>query len=234
MEVRIGVAKLPKFDYRKSGDSLEVVERPRGGISVVFADGQGSGVAAKRVSRMVVSKAVSLVADGARDGAVARAVHDYLHAQKEGKVTSTLVIVSVDAASGSLVVSRNGGPAVVVALTGAEMVLDNQCPAIGAGRMVRPSVTQIPIEEGLVLVAATDGITAAGKRSGRSFALRDVFETIRMMDKADTDALSDAILRQAVELDGRKPEGDMTVMALSILPDTGGPRITRLSVGLQI
>lgn len=234
MEVRIGVAKMPKFDYRESGDSLEVVERPRGGISVVFADGQGSGVAAKRVSRMVVSKAVSLLADGARDGAVARAVHDYLHALKEGKVISTLVIISVDAASKSLVISRNGGPAVVVALPGADTVLDSQCPPIGAGKMVRPSVTQIPMEEGLVLVAATDGITSAGKRFGGGFTLQGVFETIRTTDKADTDALSDAILRQAVELDGGKPEGDMTVMALSLLADTGRPRIARLSVGFQI
>lgn len=52
MEIRVAVAKVGKYAAGISGDSVEVVERPRGGgVSVIIVDGQGgSGRAAKRTS----------------------------------------------------------------------------------------------------------------------------------------------------------------------------------------
>jgi len=76
LQVQIAVAKAPKYAVLESGDSVEVIERPRGGISVVMADGQRSGRAAKAISNMTVRKAVTLLGEGVRDGAVARATHD--------------------------------------------------------------------------------------------------------------------------------------------------------------
>ena len=40
MEVQIAVAKVNKYAVSESGDTLEVVERPSGGLSVVLADGR--------------------------------------------------------------------------------------------------------------------------------------------------------------------------------------------------
>ena len=75
MEIKIGIAKTKKYAVSHSGDCCEIAERPHGGISAVLADGQGSGLSAHHTSSWVVNKAVSLIMDGARDGAVARAVH---------------------------------------------------------------------------------------------------------------------------------------------------------------
>ncbi|MBU1878217.1 MAG: serine/threonine-protein phosphatase, partial [Chloroflexi bacterium] len=69
MEIQIAAAKTPKYAVRESGDTLEMIERPGGGISLVLADGQGSGAGAKALSHLVARKAVSLLADGVRDGA---------------------------------------------------------------------------------------------------------------------------------------------------------------------
>ena len=49
MEVQIAVAKVNKYAVSESGDTLEVIERPNGGLSVVLADGQTSGRGAKAV-----------------------------------------------------------------------------------------------------------------------------------------------------------------------------------------
>ena len=76
MEIKVGMAKTTKYAVSHSGDSAEVAERAQGGISAILADGQGSGKSAKNTSTLVVNKAVTLITDGARDGAVARAVHD--------------------------------------------------------------------------------------------------------------------------------------------------------------
>jgi len=57
----VGVSKRAKAGVSMSGDTVEVVERPDGGLSLLLADGQGSGRAAKRISHMVVNKAAALV-----------------------------------------------------------------------------------------------------------------------------------------------------------------------------
>src|SRR5574342_1044029 len=107
MEVQIAVAKVNKYAVSESGDTLEVVERPNGGLSVVLADGQSSGRGAKAISLLVVRKVISLLAEGVRDGAAARAASDALYTDKNGRVSCTLNIASIDLETGTLVLSRN-------------------------------------------------------------------------------------------------------------------------------
>src|SRR5690606_15818810 len=95
------------YASRESGDTVELVERPGGGFSVVMIDGQGSGKAAKTLSLLLSAKAVGLIKDGVRDGAVARATHDFLFAFRHGQVSATLDIVSVDLHSREVVITRN-------------------------------------------------------------------------------------------------------------------------------
>ena len=90
MDVQFAVAKVSKYASSESGDTLEMIERPHGGISLVLADGQRSGKSAKAISNVVARKAIQLLAEGVRDGAAARAAHDYLFTYRGGKVSSTL------------------------------------------------------------------------------------------------------------------------------------------------
>ena len=64
MEIQIAAAKVNKYATSESGDTLEVIERPNGGVSVVLADGQTSGRGAKAVSQLVVRKVIGLLAEG--------------------------------------------------------------------------------------------------------------------------------------------------------------------------
>src|SRR3989304_3707500 len=114
MEVQIGVAKVNKYASSESGDTLEVVERPGGGVSVVLADGQRSGKSAKLISNMVVRKVIGLLAEGVRDGAAARAASDYLFTQRNGKVQSTLNILSIDLESRTGGITRHNPSPVLV------------------------------------------------------------------------------------------------------------------------
>ena len=73
MHLSVAASKINKWAVRESGDTLEMIERPHGGISFVLADGQSSGEAAKAISIRVVRKVVSELAEGVRDGAAAQA-----------------------------------------------------------------------------------------------------------------------------------------------------------------
>ena len=72
MELQFAAAKISKYATSESGDTLEMIERPHGGLSMVLVDGQRSGRAAKAISNVVARKAVQLLSEGVRDGAVAR------------------------------------------------------------------------------------------------------------------------------------------------------------------
>ena len=70
-------------------------------------DGQGSGRGAKTLSNLVVTRAITQLKDGARDGVVARGAHDYLYTYRMGQDSATLNILSVDFQTGSILISRN-------------------------------------------------------------------------------------------------------------------------------
>ena len=73
----------------------------------MLVDGQGHGFPAKMLSLQLTSKAVALIKEGVRDGAVARAVHDYLHAYRGGRVSATLDLLTLDLGTNSVLVARN-------------------------------------------------------------------------------------------------------------------------------
>src|SRR5512141_2569966 len=136
MEVQIAVAKVNKYATSESGDTLEVVERPNGGLSVVLADGQTSGRGAKAISQMVVRKVIGLLAEGVRDGAAARAASDALFTDKQGKVISTLNIASLDLSSETIVLTRNNPAPIYIARGDRTDCLDAESVPLGTSRDV--------------------------------------------------------------------------------------------------
>ena len=107
LTIDLAVAKTHRAGNRESGDTVELVERPGGGISVVLVDAQGWGNAAKLLSLQVAGRVLALLNEGVRDGAAARAAHDFLFTLRGGRVSAELDIVSVDLASRTLVITRN-------------------------------------------------------------------------------------------------------------------------------
>lgn len=63
-DIHFAVAKVSKYATSESGDTLEMIERPHGGISFVLVDGQRSGKSAKAISNIVARKAIQLLAEG--------------------------------------------------------------------------------------------------------------------------------------------------------------------------
>lgn len=234
MEIQVAVAKVGKWATSESGDTLEMIERPHGGLSFVLVDGQRSGRSAKAISNLVARKAISLLAEGVRDGAAARAAHDYLFTYKGGKVSATLNILSVDLTSSTLVLSRNSHcPTIVVTPNGDLQMLDEPSQPVGVRRSTKPQITELPLVAGTVIVVYTDGLGAAGVRSSRTL---DVPATVReMMSKGGASAqqLADGLLQRALTLDEGRPHDDISVLVLQVL-EREGDGVRRLSVQLPI
>ena len=233
MEVQIAVAKVNKYAVSESGDTLEVVERPNGGLSVVLADGQSSGRGAKAISQMVVRKVIGLLAEGVRDGATARAASDALFTDKQGKVISTLNIASLDLSSGTIVLTRNN-PAPMYICRGEQIdALGEESISLGTSRNVRPLITEIAIEPGLIIVIYTDGLTHAGKRRGMPMDIGATIRSVLEDQDPSPQMLADTLLAQAVSLDENRPADDISVLVLKVTARSGD-NVRRMTVRLPI
>lgn len=234
MEIRIGIAKTHKYAVSASGDSVEITERPRGGISAILADGQGSGKPAKSISALVVNKAAGLIADGARDGAVARAVHDYLYVMKDGRVSATLTIISVDMDTSTCVFSRNSNCPIIVKQSFGVDFYDELVNPIGVQKNMKPLLTQLPLEEGIIAVTFSDGILHAGKKQGRSFDTKLLLQLLDENGPDDVQFIADALLDHALALDDYRAGDDMTVLVLGVSGRQEEHKIERMSVIMPV
>lgn len=229
--IDVGVAKTNKYASRESGDTVEIVERPTGGISVVIADGQGSGRAAKALSLLVTARAVTMLKDGVRDGAVARGVGDVLFAMRGGQVSATLDILSADARTGMLVVTRNSPSPMLVGHGGALELIATSAEALGVRHLGRPEVRSWPLEPGLWAMVGTDGIFGDEPGPGAA-AMRDL--AARLWVDADAQEVADAVLAAAIGRDGGKPRDDMSAAVVRIAAHEDEPRIRRMSVRVPL
>ena len=233
MEIQIAVAKINKYAVSESGDTLEVVERPGGGLSVVLADGQSSGRGAKSVSMMVVRRVIGLLAEGVRDGAAARAASDYLYSERNGKVSSTLNIISIDLSSETVVLARNNESPIFIARGENIESINEPSRSIGTARNIKPIITEIPIEMGLTLVVFTDGLVHAGERRGTPMDIGTTLRGLLEESEPSPQVLADALLSQAMRLDDNRPVDDISVVVLRVM-QRSGDEVRRMTVRVPI
>lgn len=236
MEVQFGMAKTKKYAVRESGDTFEMVERPHGGLSFVLVDGQRSGKSAKAISNLVARKAIQLLGEGIRDGAAARAAHDYLFTYRAGKVTATLNIVSVDTESKTIVISRNNdSPVIVFHPQNGMSLLDEPSKSIGTGRRTKPSITEMPLEPGLIVVTFTDGLRHAGKLSGNGeFDYLTLMQKIVENSQTDPQTIADKLVEGAIGQDSGRPRDDISVLVISTVAAESDTPVRRISGNLMI
>jgi serine phosphatase RsbU (regulator of sigma subunit) len=233
VEVEVAVAKVGKWATSESGDTLEMIERPRGGLSFVLVDGQRSGRAAKAISNIVARKAIAELAEGVRDGAAARAAHDYLYAYKGGKVSATLNIVSVDLDTRTMVLSRNNPcPAILIAPEGHLRLLDDVSRPVGIYSRTKPVITEVPLRPGLTIVVYTDGLSLAGENRSETLDVPAIVQEL-VADGRTAQEVADGLLERALSMEQGRPRDDISVLVLCVRPGEEG-QVRRLSVHVPI
>ena len=216
VEILIGVAKTGKYAVNGHGDGVEITVRPSGGITAILADGHGGSRAVSGISSTAALKAAQFVSDGVREGMIARAVYDYFSTVQNAGFTLALTQISADTDSGKLLVCRNTGCPVLVRHEFGVEVYDESVQPIGSNKNVKPWMTQIPLEEGLIAATFSDGVLNAGRKKGRMFDLK---ATIRMLEEsrpADVQYIAESILERAMLLDSYQAMDHMSVIVMGI------------------
>lgn len=217
MYAEFAVAKIGKYATSESGDTVEMVERPHGGMSFVMADGQRSGRSAKAISNIVTRKVIALLGEGARDGVAARAAHDYLYAMRGGKVRADLQILSIDMDSRTVVISRNTDCAALYIQDNTIRYLDEPAQPIGVYKTTRPVIHELSLQPSSGVILFSDGIRHAGSRTNKQFEVATVLEPL-LTESISAQALADHLLATAHAADNGFALDDLTVLALYIHP----------------
>ncbi len=231
MEIQLAVAKAIKYDSSESGDTLEIVERPMGGVSCVLADAKSSGRTAKSISSLVVRKVMNLISDGIRDGAAARAASDFLFMERGGQSSVYLNILSADLQTQTLVITRNNPTPVFVSQENHIECISSESQQIGNARNIRPAITEISLNAGVTVVMYTDGIYLAGERFGHSLDICSMIEAYLDEQQPSAQYIADALLSHALRLDQNQPNDDMSVVVLRVI-EKDTDRIRRMNVRL--
>jgi len=219
VHIEVGVAKVSKYATSESGDTVEMIERPHGGLSVVLVDGQSSGRGAKIVSNIVARKAISLLGEGVRD--------------RGGRVSAELYIISADLVSRTLVISRNTHCPAVVVRRGEVCVLDDESEPIGIRIYTKPAIVELPIEPETYVMAASDGVMHAGSRQGETLDVPDLMGRFAR-ERLPAQAAADALLDAALVADAYRPLDDVTVVIAAVLPDDVPHGARRFAVSFPV
>ncbi|MHB1002533.1 MAG: SpoIIE family protein phosphatase, partial [Thermoleophilia bacterium] len=172
-----------------------------------------------------------LIADGARDGAVARAEHDALYTRRRGKVSATLTMVSADTDQGELVISRNSNcPVLLFEAEGESAVFDDETVPIGTRRMIKPHIIQLPLRVARTVLAFSDGILAAGRGSGKAVGIDELTSFGADIAGWTASDICHALLEWALAKDQGRAADDISIVALRITPPDGAPAIREMSV----
>jgi serine phosphatase RsbU (regulator of sigma subunit) len=109
-------------------------------------------------------------------------------------------------------------------------MLDEPSEAIGLHERTKPVITELTIVPHTWIVAFTDGVLEAGGRASVSFDAATLVRELIAQGIANAAALADAVLARAIELDQQRPQDDMSVLALSLVPSQLKDSARRLTV----
>ncbi|MCJ7693932.1 MAG: serine/threonine-protein phosphatase [Anaerolineaceae bacterium] len=233
MEIQIAVAKQDKYFAQGSGDTLEIIERPNGGISAVLADGNLNNQGSKIISTKVALQFINFVSTGLRDGSATKSVSNNIYREYSGESSASLSILSCDFQTNTFVVSRNSPCPVYVIQNGLIDCLRSESLLIGNKEGIRPSVTEIQLIPDTSLIMFSDGILNAGKENGFSIDLSTILDALFEDQEPTASEIAEFLLSQAVGLDQGEPADDMCVVAMQLIPQSDN-LIRRMTVRIPL
>jgi serine phosphatase RsbU (regulator of sigma subunit) len=233
MEIQIAIAKVNQYQNLKSGDSIEAIERPNEGITAVISSGIQADRSSKSISLFVAKKVISLIADGVRDSAAARAASDSLYTEYKGLASAALTILSVDLQTNTVVLTCNSHAPIFIARNDSIEKLSTECALIGHNLEIRPSVSEIPIESGITIATVSIGFLHAGIALSQQIDIKQSLSDLFEDQQSDAKELADCLLLQAIRLDQNQPNNDMSVIILKI-SSSEVDQIRRMSINIPI
>lgn len=216
MEIKIAIAKIDKHGSSNSGDTVEMTERPNGGISIVMADGKIDSRDSKAISNMVTHRVIEQISQGVRDGASIRSAASSIFAEHKGRIEANLNVLSVDLQTDTIIISRNNPIPVFLISEEKADCLSSESKPIGFLEEVTSTIVEIPIKPEMAVVIFSDGVYYAGRQDESTMDICTTIETLFEEQEPTAKEIADFLLNRAIRLDNGKPQDDMSIIVLMV------------------
>lgn len=233
MEIKIAVVKVDKYHSGNSGDTVETIERPNGGISIILADGRINSDHDKGISTMASHKVLYEISQGVRDSAAIRHTSNSIFEEHKGSVQANLNLISVDCQTNTILISRNNPVPVFLVTNEVVDCLSSDSGPIGEEMDIRPTIVELPINPGMAVIALSDGVYNAGSGSKQYLEISTALEALFEDQEPTAQEVAEHLLNRAIRLDEGRPEDDMSIIVLLVSPVTTD-KIRRMNISMTL
>jgi serine phosphatase RsbU (regulator of sigma subunit) len=233
MDIKIAIVKIDKHGSSNSGDTVEMIERPNGGISIVMADGRFDQRDSKAISTLVSHRVIEQISEGMRDGASIRAAASQIFTDYQGSVQANLWVISADLQTNTIIVSRNNPFPVFLISEDTVDCLISESEPIGCRLDVSPTIIELTIKPEMTIVAFSDGVFYAGQNNQQSMDICTTIEAFVEEQEPTAKEIAEFLLHRAIRLDDGKPQDDMSIIVLQV-SSRPSDTIRRMSISLPI
>lgn len=233
MEIKIAVAKIDKYRSGDSGDTVETIERPNGGISIILADGQINNKNDKAISTMISHKVLYEISQGIRDSAAIRHTSNNIFEEHNGSVQANLNLISVDEQTNTIIVSRNNPIPVFLVTNEVVDCLSSDSSPVGGEKDIRPTIVELPINPGTAVIALSDGVYEAGSGDPQIADISVGIEALFEDQDPTAQEVADYLLNRAIRLDEGRPKDDMSIIVLLVSHESTD-KIRRMNISMTL
>ena len=206
-QIEFAWALSPRWATASSSDVVDVVERNDGPGLLVMIDVQGSGASGTRLANSLLSFARELIAGGADPGVAAQATSQHLYSLRDGKVSASLHIASIQPVARTLTVSGYGACTLAYRSVSPWQTMGMDKQGAGVNPNETPATVTAPLSPGESVIIANDGI--AGDQAELRSLLSDDWPQTSPRD------LAMHVIRVAIDRQGGRPKSDMAVAAVT-------------------
>lgn len=149
----------PGLEDGVNGDSHLLVSLEDGKVAILISDGMGIGEAAAKQSRAAVAALARLLAAGLDAGFAVESVNALMSLQPDPGPFTTLDIALIDLHTGDAEIIKAGAPPTYIRRGSRVTALGSPSAPAGVSIPVRTATFHTALEEGDIIIWATDGIT---------------------------------------------------------------------------
>ena len=214
LRITTGVARMPKYGSKVSGDSFSFMEGIGGKYTLALSDGMGSGYNASVQSKAAVDMLESFLESGFDKEMAVNLINSVLVLKSDDDAACTMDIAMIDLSSGEVEFIKIGAaPTFIKRDSRVEVVRSASLPA-GILPGVDVELSRKVLDAGDMIIMVTDGITdvMTDDEPGDKVLLKH----IRQLESLNPQLVADSILDEAVRRCDGRPYDDMTVLVAKV------------------
>jgi stage II sporulation protein E len=212
--ITTGVARVPKYGNRESGDSFTFLNTADGKYVVALSDGMGSGYNAAVQSKTTIGLLEAFLESGFNKDMAVNMINSILMLKTGDETFSTIDVTSIDLYNGNVEFIKTGAaPSFIKNGESVEIIRAASLPA-GILKNVETELMRHKIDDNNMVILVSDGVLESfeGEISGEKALMCFIKDLVSI----NPQEIADKILEKCMENCKEEPKDDMTVLVAKL------------------